>query len=93
MKPGEGLTVVPELRASWRHDFGPEAYAVDSNFVGCDDTFTVHGPWVGRDSAVVDLGLTAYCTPGLSAYIFYDGQFGRDNYNNNGISGGFRVAF
>ena len=57
------------------------------------DIFTVHGPWIGRDSAVVDLGLTAYCTPGLSAYIFYDGQFGRDNYNNNAISGGFRVAF
>ncbi len=93
MKPGEGLTVVPELRAAWRHDFGPSAYAIDSNFVGCDDIFTVHGPWVGRDSAVVDLGLTAYCTPGLSAYIFYDGQFGRDNYNNNAISGGFRVAF
>ena len=93
MKPGEGLTVVPELRAAWRHDFGPSAYAIDSNFVGCTDIFTVHGPWVGRDSAVVDLGLTAYCTPGLSAYIFYDGQFGRDNYNNNAISGGFRVAF
>ncbi len=93
MKPGEGLTVVPELRAAWRHDFGPSSYAIDSNFVGCDDTFTVHGPWIGRDSAVVDLGLTAYCTPGLSAYIFYDGQFGRDNYNNNSISGGFRVAF
>ena len=93
MKPGEGLTVVPELRAAWRHDFGPSSYAIDSNFVGCDNTFTVHGPWIGRDSAVVDLGLTAYCTPGLSAYIFYDGQFGRDNYNNNSISGGFRVAF
>ncbi len=93
MKPGEGLTVVPELRAAWRHDFGPSAYAIDSNFVGCNDIFTVHGPWIGRDSAVVDLGLTAYCTPGLSAYVFYDGQFGRDNYNNNAISGGFRVAF
>ena len=93
MKPGEGLTVVPELRAAWRHDFGPSSYAIDSNFVGCDDTFTVHGPWIGRDSAVVDIGLTAYCTPGLSAYIFYDGQFGRDNYNNNSISGGLRVAF
>ncbi len=93
MKPGEGLTVVPELRAAWRHDFGPSAYAIDSNFVGCPDTFTVHGPWIGRDSAVVNLGLTAYCTEHLSAYIFYDGQFGRDNYNNNGISGGFRVAF
>ena len=62
MKPGEGLTVVPELRAAWRHDFGPSAYAIDSNFVGCTDTFTVHGPWIGRDSAVVNVGLTAYCT-------------------------------
>ncbi len=93
MKAGEGLTVVPELRAAWRHDFGPSAYAIDSNFVGCNDTFTVHGPWIGRDSAVVNVGLTAYCTERLSAYVFYDGQFGRDNYNNNGISGGFRVAF
>jgi outer membrane autotransporter protein len=93
MKPGEGLTVVPELRAAWRHDFGPSAYAIDSNFVGCTDTFTVHGPWIGRDSAVVNIGLTAYCTERVSAYIFYDGQFGRDNYNNNGISGGLRVAF
>jgi outer membrane autotransporter protein len=93
MKPGEGLTVVPELRAAWRHDFGPQEYAIDANFIGCTDLFTVHGPYVGRDSAVVNIGLTAYCTPGLSAYVFYDGQFGRDNYNNNAISGGFRVAF
>ena len=93
MKPGEGLTVVPEVRAAWRHDFGDTSYAVDSNFVGCDDTFTVHGPYIGRDSAVVDIGLTAYCTQQLSAYIFYQGQFGRDNYNNNAISGGLRFAF
>ncbi len=93
MKPGEGLTVVPEVRAAWRHDFGDTSYAVDSNFVGCDDTFTVHGPYIGRDSAVVDIGLTAYCTQQLSAYIFYQGQFGRDNYNNNAISGGMRFAF
>jgi outer membrane autotransporter protein len=41
----------------------------------------------------VNIGLTAYCTERVSAYIFYDRQFGRDNYNNNGISGGFRLAF
>ncbi len=93
MKPGEGLTVVPEVRAAWRHDFGGTSYAIDSNFVGCDDTFTVHGPYIGTDSAVVDIGLTAYCTQQLSAYIFYQGQFGRDNYNNNAISGGLRFAF
>jgi outer membrane autotransporter protein len=93
MKPGEGLTVVPEVRAAWRHDFGDNSYAIDANFIGCDDTFTVHGPWIGSDSAVVDIGLTAYCTQQLSAYVFYQGQFGRDNYNNNAISGGLRFAF
>ncbi len=93
MKPGEGLTVVPEVRAAWRHDFGDNSYGITSNFIGCDDQFTVHGPWIGSDSAVVDIGLTAYCTQQLSAYIFYQGQFGRDNYNNNAISGGMRFAF
>ncbi len=93
MKPGEGLTVVPELRVAWRHEFGDNSYAIQSNFIGCDDVFTVHGPWIGSDSAVVDLGLTAYCTQQLSASIFYQGQFGRDNYNNNAISGGIRWAF
>ena len=93
MKPGEGLTVVPEMRVAWRHEFGDNSYAIQSNFIGCDDVFTVHGPWIGSDSAVVDLGLTAYCTQQLSASIFYQGQFGRDNYNNNAISGGIRWAF
>ncbi len=93
MKPGEGLTVVPEVRAAWRHDFGDNSYGITSNFIGCDDQFTVHGPWIGSDSAVVDIGLTAYCTQQLSAYVFYQGQFGRDNYNNNAISGGMRFAF
>ena len=86
MKPGEGLTVVPEVRSAWRHDFGDNSYGITSNFIGCDDQFTVHGPWIGSDSAVVDIGLTAYCTQQLSAYIFYQGQFGRDNYNNNAIA-------
>ena len=53
----------------------------------------VSGPYMGRDSALVDIGLTAYCTQQLSASIFYQGQFGRDNYTNNAISGGLRWAF
>jgi outer membrane autotransporter protein len=93
MKPGEGLTVIPELRASWRHDYGDTSYAIDSNFVGCTDVFTVHGPYVGRDSAVVSVGLTALCNQNVAAYIYFDGQFGRDNYTNGGVSGGLRVSF
>jgi outer membrane autotransporter protein len=28
----------------------------------------------------------------LSTYVSYNGQLGRDRYDSNGVSGGFRVA-
>jgi outer membrane autotransporter protein len=90
---GNGCNVISEVRAYWRHDYGDDAYAIDSNFVGCDDVFTVHGPGMGRDSALIDAGLTILCTRHLSAYFYYDGQYGRDNYYVNAVSGGFHLAF
>jgi outer membrane autotransporter protein len=81
------------VRAYWRHDYGDSAYAIDSNFVGCTDIFTVHGPEMGRDSAMIDAGLTIMCTRHLDAYFYYDGQYGRDNYYVNAVSGGFRLNF
>ena len=90
---GEGVTVIPEVHAYWRHDYGNTSYPITANFVGCPDLFTVHGPAIGRDSALVDAGVTILCTKSLAAYLYYNGQFGRSNYFVDGVSGGFRVAF
>jgi hypothetical protein len=29
----------------------------------------------------------------LSTYVYYDGVLGRNNYDNNAVSGGFRIGF
>jgi outer membrane autotransporter protein len=29
----------------------------------------------------------------VSTYVYYDGQFGRSNYDSNNVSGGVRVSF
>jgi outer membrane autotransporter protein len=90
---GDGVTFRPEVRASWLHEFGDRGYAIDSNFVGCDDTFTVHGPKIGSDSALVNFGLTVIFNRWISSYLFYNGQFARNNYADSAVSGGLRVSF
>jgi autotransporter-associated beta strand protein/T5SS/PEP-CTERM-associated repeat protein len=84
----------PEVRAAWQHEYGDQAYPIDARFAsGAGGIFTVHGPSIGRDSALVDGGMSILWSNRVSTYIFYDGVLGRSNYDNNAVSGGFRFAF
>ncbi len=84
----------PEVRAAWQHESGDRAYPIDARFAsGAGDVFTVHGPAIGRDSALVDAGFAVQWSPRCSSYVYYDGVLGRSNYDNNAVSGGFRVSF
>ncbi len=94
IKGDHGAIVRPEVRASWLHEYGDQAYPFDSRLAsGAGDVFAVWGPTIGRDAALVGAGITVKCGPTFSIYAAYDGVFGRSNYNNNGISGGFRLSF
>jgi outer membrane autotransporter protein len=46
-----------------------------------------------RYSAIVNAGVSVQWTPCISTYVSYDGQLGRDRYDSNGVSGGFRISF
>jgi len=84
----------PEVRAAWEHEYGDRAYPIDARFAsGAGGIFTVHGPAIGRDSALVDAGFTVLWNNRVSTYLFYDGNLGRSNYDNNAVSGGLRVTF
>ena len=84
----------PEVRAAWQHESGDRAYPIDARFAsGAGDVFTVHGPAIGRDSALVDAGFAVQWSPRCSTYVYYDGVLGRSNYDNNAVSGGFRISF
>ena len=88
------MIVRPEIRAAWMHESNDRSYPIDSHFAsGAGDTFTVHGPKIGRDAALVDPGVAVQLSSKVSTYIYYDGILGRGNYNNNSVSGGLRVSF
>jgi YVTN family beta-propeller protein/autotransporter-associated beta strand protein len=76
----------PSLRASWQHEFLYSALPIDSQFAsGAGGIFTVQGPALGHDSALIDAGIDLQWTPTVGTYFGYDGLLGRGNYDSNGV--------
>lgn len=91
--PGN-MIIRPEVRAAWMHESNDRSYPIDAHFAsGAGDTFTVHGPKIGRDAALIDAGVAVQWTSRLSTYVYYDGVLGRTNYTNSSVSGGLRISF
>jgi outer membrane autotransporter protein len=89
-----GVVIKPELRAAWQHEYGETAYALDSNFAnGGGGTFTVNGPQLGRDSLLVGAGFAVLFNERTSAFVYYDGELARTNYQSTSVTGGVRLAF
>jgi outer membrane autotransporter protein len=88
------ITVLPQVSAAWQHEYGDTAYAVVANFAsGAGNSFTVHGPQIGRDSVLVGAGATVILNDRLSTYLYYDGEFARTNYLSNNVTAGVRISF
>jgi outer membrane autotransporter protein len=93
IKAGRAI-IRPEVRAAWQHEYGDRSYHIDSRFAsGAGDVFRVHGPTIGRDAALVGAGVNIQWSRRVSTYVYYDGVLGRDNYDNNAVTGGFRFGF
>ena len=84
----------PEVRAGYQHEYCDSAYQVDSQLAsGAGGVFRVRGPDIGRDSALVGTGMNMQWNNRFSTYVYYDGVLGRNNYDNNAVSGGLRIGF
>ncbi len=89
-----GVIVKPELRAAWQHEYGDRTYDVSSSFAGSANSgFTVRGPEIGRDSALLGAGVAVLWNERTATYVYYDGEIGRERYESHNVSGGVRVAF
>jgi outer membrane autotransporter protein len=89
-----GVTIRPEARAAWQHEFGDTSYSLTSSFSTLGGSaFTVAGPETGRDSLLVGAGFTILWNDRFSTYAFYDGELLRSNYSSNNVSVGFRWKF
>jgi outer membrane autotransporter protein len=89
-----GAIIRPEVRAAWQHEFGDTASALNASFAsGAADDFSVSGPRLGRDSALLGAGVAVQLSETFTTYLYYDAELGRSRYERHSVSGGFRVAF
>jgi outer membrane autotransporter protein len=78
--------ITPKVRVSWQHEFSYRALPIDAQFAsGAGGNFTVRGPELGVDSALIDAGLNVQWTTVIGTYFGYDGQVGRSNYDSQGV--------
>lgn len=88
------VMVRPAIKAAWEHEFKYSAFPITSSFADFSaPAVTFDGPKQGQDSAVVSAGVSAQLTSGVSVYVNYDGQLGRQNYSSNAVTGGFAISF
>jgi len=89
-----GMTITPQVRIAWQHEFRDSTQSMDSSFTGgSSPTFSVNGPHMDRDRAVISAGISAQITPTVCVYGFYDGQIGSSNYTSNQFSAGVKIDF
>jgi outer membrane autotransporter protein len=93
----DGVLIKPELRVAWQHEYAETTYSIISSFVaqpGVTPTTLqpVTGPAIGHDRLGMGAGATVLWNERISTYLFYTGEFA-DNYQSNGVFGGFRVTF
>ena len=88
------VLIRPFVRAVWEHEYLYSALPISASLVDIPGSpVTISGPSLGHDSALVSAGVSVQWTRSFSTYVSYDGQLGRDRYNSNGVSGGFRLTF
>lgn len=88
-----GATVHPEIRATWLHEYLDRSRAIGAEILGTSAGFVVQGPAVGRDSVVVSAGVTVDLSETTSISAGYQGQLGRENYDQHSVTGSLRVKF
>jgi len=93
-----GVTFIPEVRASYYHEFMDDSRGVTTSLPGAAalGAFPVSTQNPERDFALAGVGLnTVFTGAGLpmGAFLNYDVQVGQSDYTAQNIDAGFRVGF
>lgn len=88
-----GVTITPSLGAEWQHEYLETELPLESRFAdGTGSLFTVHGPGIGRDSALLT-GALHVAWKRYATYLAYQADLGRANYESQTVLAGFRVSW
>jgi outer membrane autotransporter protein len=86
-------SLTSSLSAQWQHEFLNDDLALESSFAnGAGAPFVVHGPRIGRDSALLTAAFNVQWSA-YAAYLAYQADLGRKNYENQTVLVGFRVSW
>ena len=88
-------TVVPEVRAGWQHEFLDIGHSINAAFAATPtpgSPFLITGATVGRDSALVGVGLTHDLNADTRFFLDYDGLI-TGGIAQHAFSAGLRVKF
>jgi outer membrane autotransporter protein len=85
--------VTPSFSAQWQHEFLDDELPFEARFANDPSSlFTVHGPKVGRDSVLLTAALNV-AWKNYAAYVAYQADLGRKNYESHTALIGFRVSW
>ena len=88
------IKIKPYLQAAWQHEFMDQSRGITSSFdtVG-GGNFSVQTPVPSRDSALVDIGVSADINRTVSVFTDYLVEAGQDNYFGQSVQAGVKIGF
>ena len=90
----EHITLIPEGRMLWQHEYlnGPRTIGASLDG-GAGSSFDYLTAAPGRDAVYAGAGVTAQFGPNWNANLFYNADFGRQDYISHMVSGGLTWEF
>ena len=86
-------TITPSVSAQWQHEFLDSELPIIARFGnGAGGNFTVHGPKIGRDSALLTAAVNV-AWDSRACYVAYQADLGRQNYESQTVLVGFRTQW
>jgi outer membrane autotransporter protein len=86
-------SVIPELKAAWLHNFDIDDRRMTASFTGFPGAgFVSAGRDIEKNGASVGAGITYLHKSGISASLYYNGEFW-GSYTSNGVYGQLRYEF
>jgi outer membrane autotransporter protein len=91
---GSNITLIPEVRAFWMHEFLNNPRNISSALDGgSGPSFDYETDVPYRDSVFAGAGISAKFGDRWTASVYYNVNFGAANYTNNIISASFNIGF
>ncbi|PTX94009.1 hypothetical protein DB345_20820 [Spartobacteria bacterium LR76] len=91
---GSHVVLIPEVRMFWQHEYLQNSTAIGASLDGgAGDSFDYMTTVPGRDSVFAGAGVSAQFGEDFNAFVYYNTDFGRQDYLSQMISTGLGWKF